>query len=79
MGVGEVVRMKEKLGRGGEYVKEKKWMRVMVEKGVIGIVKEKDRIWVREVMLRDNEEVWGVIGWMMDGEVVIMVRKMEGM
>ena len=53
-------------------------MKVMVEKGVIGMVKENDRIWVREVMFREKDEVWGMIGWMMEMEGLIMVSKIEG-
>ena len=76
--VGQVLTMKENFATRRHYLNQKNCMTVMLENGVIPIVNENDTISVSELMFTDNDELSGLIASMMDAQVLIILRNIDG-
>ena len=75
---GQVLTTKENFGSRTHYLNQKHCMEVMLEYGVIPIVKENDTISVTELMFTDNDELSGLIATMMGMDALIILSNIDG-
>ena len=62
--IGQVLTMKESFSTRREYLNQRACMEVMLQSGVLPIVNENDTVSVTELMFTDNDELSGLIMWM---------------